>query len=40
MNELILEEDSLGDKIAEVSLEALVSFNEDMKLLALNAYQM
>lgn len=40
MNELILEHDSMHDKIAETSLEALVSFNEDMKILALNAYQM
>ena len=30
----------LGDEAAEDSLEALVSFNEDMKTLALNAYQM
>ena len=40
MNELILEDENLGEKTAEMSLEALVSFNEDMKLLALNAYQM
>ena len=31
---------NLGDEVAENSLDALVSFNEDMKTLALNAYQM
>jgi len=30
----------MQDEVAENSLEALVSFNEDMKTLALNAYQM
>jgi hypothetical protein len=30
----------MQDDVAENSLEALVSFNEDMKTLALNAYQM
>ena len=40
MNELILESDNHGERIAEVSLESLVSFNEDMKVLALNAYQL
>lgn len=31
---------NLGDQAAEDSMEALVSFNEDMKVLACNAYQM
>lgn len=30
----------MKDEIAEASLEALVSFNDDMKLLAVNAFQM
>ena len=30
----------MQDEVAENSLEALVSFNDDMKTLALNAYQM
>lgn len=37
---LVEDNPNLGDEVAENSLDALVSFNEDMKTLALNAYQM
>jgi hypothetical protein len=35
----LIEQDNLGDEKSELSLETLASFNEDMKVLALNAYQ-
>ena len=40
IKDLIDSNPEMQDDVAENSLEALVSFNEDMKTLALNAYQM
>ena len=40
IKDLIESNPEMQDEVAENSLEALVSFNEDMKTLALNAYQM
>lgn len=36
----ILQEDDIGDEVAETSLEVLCNFNEEMKLLAMNAFQL
>jgi len=38
INQLLNDDDDLGDEAAENSIEALVSFNEDMRILALNSY--
>jgi hypothetical protein len=40
VNDLIKADPNLQDYNAEQALEALVAFNEDMKKLAVNAYQM
>lgn len=40
INDLIKADPHLQDQDAEQALEALVSFNDDMKKLAANAYQM
>lgn len=40
IKDLIDSNPEMQDDVAENSLEALVSFNEDMRTLALNAYQM
>mgnify|MGYP006109879777 CR=1 FL=1 len=36
----ILQDDDVGDEVAETSLEVLCNFNEEMKLLAMNAFQL
>ena len=36
---MLKNEEDLGDEAAENSMEALVQFNEDMKVLALNTFQ-
>lgn len=40
VNDLLAANPDMTNEAAEESLEALVSFNKDMKTLALNAYQM
>ena len=40
IQDLVDSNPDMKDEIAEASLEALVSFNDDMKLLAVNAFQM
>lgn len=40
VHDLMIANPNMKDEVAEQSLEALVSFNADMKTLALNAYQM
>ena len=35
----LLASDDLGDEVSEMTLDSLASFNEDMKILALNAFQ-
>jgi hypothetical protein len=34
----LLASDDLGDEVSEMTLDTLASFNEDMKILALNAF--
>jgi hypothetical protein len=38
MNELVKSNPDLGDEVAENSLEAVSSFNKDMRTLAVNAF--
>lgn len=40
IQDLVDSNPDMKDEMAEASLEALVSFNDDMKLLAVNAFQM
>ena len=39
IQDLVNADDGLGDDISELTLDTLASFNEDMKVLALNAFQ-
>lgn len=39
IQDLVNADETLGDDVSELTLDTLASFNEDMKVLALNAFQ-